>query len=81
MRGIVEIDIPDSCLDCPFCGHIDINGWQETLECKALKKTIDILDDSSEYPEDWTTLDYANDRYLGCPIKEIKRSKNENKNI
>lgn len=73
MKGIVEIDIPESCNSCPLCTKRMVIGWNDYINCAGLKYSIDVFNDrGSDNPDDWITFDYEKERYDGCPIKRIK---------
>lgn len=72
MKGIVKIEIPKSCYGCQLFIKVRSVGWTEYMACGALDEEVDVSHSHPKHLSEYYTFDYCTERYLGCPIKEIK---------
>lgn len=61
MKGIIVVDIPETCLDCNFCEEFD----EGTLAMCSL-----LLDENKLYGR-VIDADYCQDKPDWCPIKPV----------
>lgn len=63
MKGIIVVDIPETCLDCGFCREID-----EGIEACCT------LTDDEEFDNCFKMVDdYCQDKPDWCPIKPVPK--------
>lgn len=65
-KGIVIVDIRETCLDCDFCYEID----EGTLACCTR-----VHDENSIYNRRVIDNDYCQDKPDWCPIKPVPEKK------
>lgn len=65
MKGIIVVDMPETCLDCDFCREID-----EGIEACCT------LTDDEEFDNCFKMIDdYCQDKPDWCPIKPVPEKK------
>lgn len=65
MKGIIVVDMPETCLDCGFCEEID----EGTFACCTI-----VLDEKSLYGR-VIDADYCQNKPDWCPIKPVPEKK------